>query len=617
MNSTLGGKVAAGAPAEREWTLNVSAVAVFIWLSRVALFVIPAVRNPASLSLSTDDAMRLAEVRDLLHGQAWFDLTQWRMNVPFGLSMHWSRLIDAPIAGLILILRQFLSPSMAETIAISLWPMLALLAAWLAIGRIAEQLAGKKAGVIAVLFGAASAVVLGYFLPGVIDHHNVQVALTLWVIAFLVDMHAHPRAAIGAAILCIMSVAIGFEVLPYVVTAVGVTITLWIVQGDAAVPAVRRFAVTFSVAALVILVTFTSAHERTSIACDAYSGFSAALAMLGGLGLAAVTFISDPQQSPARRALLSCGIGLGLLLLTAVLAPSCLHGPYGNVSPRIVEIFLSRVQEVQSPVVNAARDWSFFYYGYVYSVIGLAACILSAFLVERSERAAAATLAIFAAMSFAVMSVEVRGILFSVLVSLAGLAVCVQLLIERWTRPGWQGALATIVGLLLFSDVSFAYEAAWGRDLMQSQAQQDAAAKADSLSWYCFGQKSVAQLARLPKGRVVALLDQGPAILAYSAHAVVAGPYHRNENGILDTFDLFTKSPDIGAQIARRRGIDYVSICRTSFDYTYYLTQSGEKGLLGQLKANRLPAWLSPVKDAGPPSKDVVIFRVLRDRLPQ
>src|SRR5690348_3158904 len=107
MTSTPGADAPRAATTEREWTLNVPAVALFIWLSRVVLVVIPAARNPTSLSLSTDDAMRLAEVRDLLHGQAWFDLTQWRMNVPFGLSMHWSRLIDAPIAGLILILRQF------------------------------------------------------------------------------------------------------------------------------------------------------------------------------------------------------------------------------------------------------------------------------------------------------------------------------------------------------------------------------------------------------------------------------------------------------------------------------------------------------------------------------
>src|SRR6185503_15574031 len=108
-------------------------------------------------------------------------------------------------AGLILIFRQFLTPQSAETLAICLWPMLSLLAAWLAIGRIAQRLAGLKAGVIAVLLAAAAAAVLGYFTPGVIDHHNVQVALTLWTLACLIDVEISPRAANAAALVSVLS----------------------------------------------------------------------------------------------------------------------------------------------------------------------------------------------------------------------------------------------------------------------------------------------------------------------------------------------------------------------------------------------------------------------------
>ena len=57
----------------------------------------------AGVSLDTDSAMRLAQVRDLMHGQGWFDTVQHRMNVPFGLPMHWSRLVDAPLALLMMV----------------------------------------------------------------------------------------------------------------------------------------------------------------------------------------------------------------------------------------------------------------------------------------------------------------------------------------------------------------------------------------------------------------------------------------------------------------------------------------------------------------------------------
>src|ERR1700694_2453450 len=49
--------------------------------------------------LSTDDAMRLVQFRDLLAGQGWFDLTQYRLSPPDGAAMHWSRLIDPPPPG--------------------------------------------------------------------------------------------------------------------------------------------------------------------------------------------------------------------------------------------------------------------------------------------------------------------------------------------------------------------------------------------------------------------------------------------------------------------------------------------------------------------------------------
>src|SRR5690349_2023478 len=48
-----------------------------------------------------DSLLRLVQVRDLLAGQGWFDLHQYRMGPEGGFVMHWSRLVDAPIAGII------------------------------------------------------------------------------------------------------------------------------------------------------------------------------------------------------------------------------------------------------------------------------------------------------------------------------------------------------------------------------------------------------------------------------------------------------------------------------------------------------------------------------------
>ena len=44
-----------------------------------------------------DDVLRLVEVRDLIAGQGWFDLTQHRLDAPNGgVGREWSRLGDLP-----------------------------------------------------------------------------------------------------------------------------------------------------------------------------------------------------------------------------------------------------------------------------------------------------------------------------------------------------------------------------------------------------------------------------------------------------------------------------------------------------------------------------------------
>src|SRR3546814_4090138 len=85
-------------------------------------------RSPAIRALpisDTDDAMRMAQVRDLLAGQGWWDLTQYRVNpADGGVLMHWSRIVDAPLAGGILLLRPIFGQPLAEQLVMALWPPL-------------------------------------------------------------------------------------------------------------------------------------------------------------------------------------------------------------------------------------------------------------------------------------------------------------------------------------------------------------------------------------------------------------------------------------------------------------------------------------------------------------
>ena len=94
------------------------------------------------LFADNDDAMRMVVVRDFLGGQNWFDHMQYRLNTPYGAELHWSRLVDLPIAALVILARPLVG-SGAETVAGYLWPLI-LLGAFIWInGQLTLRLVGR------------------------------------------------------------------------------------------------------------------------------------------------------------------------------------------------------------------------------------------------------------------------------------------------------------------------------------------------------------------------------------------------------------------------------------------------------------------------------------------
>jgi hypothetical protein len=170
--------VAHGSP----WRSALSRVAVApaAWcaLAAVLLFVLLPESGPTPLSEwlgDTDDAVRLVSVRELLAGAPWFDTTLPRIGAPEPLVSHWSRLIDAPLALLMLLLRPLFGAQGAEIATRLVWPVLLFFILQLMISREACRRAGPWALMFAVALPVLSIMPLVQFRPGRIDHHNVQI----------------------------------------------------------------------------------------------------------------------------------------------------------------------------------------------------------------------------------------------------------------------------------------------------------------------------------------------------------------------------------------------------------------------------------------------------------
>ena len=175
---------------DRHWI----ALTLVAWLAVSAWYVGHDWNMVRWLSLGdTDDNMRLMQVRAWLNGQGWYDLRNYRLDPPRGFDIHWSRIVDLPIAGLILFFRLFTSNAWAERLACGIAPLLPLSIAMLGVAATVRRLVHPLAWPLAIVFLLGTSATMLMFLPERIDHHGWQLAMLSLTVAGLCD----PRALRG------------------------------------------------------------------------------------------------------------------------------------------------------------------------------------------------------------------------------------------------------------------------------------------------------------------------------------------------------------------------------------------------------------------------------------
>ena len=257
---------------ERHWKWAVLAV----WLLFCAWFIFSRWNEIRLFNLGdTDDNMRMMQVRGLLHGQGWYDLQQHRLA---GSNIHWSRLVDLPIAGLILVLRPLLGGAMAEKTAVAIAPLLPYLLLLTSVALTTRRLVDKRAYVLAFLALFFAGSTNGMFMPERIDHHGWQLALLALGVSALADPHKL-RGGITLGIATALSLAIGLEMLIYLAVAAAAMALFWVDDREERAR-LGAYAVTFGGGTAFAFLLFASNANRLPV-CDALSPVWLSNALLG------------------------------------------------------------------------------------------------------------------------------------------------------------------------------------------------------------------------------------------------------------------------------------------------------------------------------------------------
>lgn len=580
------------------------AISVFVFAT-YALAGFPTLADAAG---DSDSLLRLVEVRDLLGGQAWYDLHQYRMGPDGGFVMHWSRLIDAPLAAIIQLAGAVgFDMPMAENIALTAWPLILMTATLFGLLQLARGLGDEHTIFPAAALGAAAIYFVGIFRPGSIDHHNAQIALTVAMLALLVNAPGHRHFSALAGACAALMLAIGMETAPYVAVGGAAVALALLFGGEAEVRRAASFGLAFAAATFAAFLVTVGPASWSIPACDAMSNVQLSLAAFGGIGLALIA-LSPVLNATFTRRLASLGaLGVAFLLAIRYGFPQCLADPYAAVEPRLRDIWLNNISEVQSVVALAKYNWTQLLTYYV--TPALAVMLLAVIIGRGGATRGRLIYGGFLLAAFLVSCWQVRGSSFSVPLATVALSLGIGVLRERVARaPSSAGSVALVAAWL--ASVNLVWSAAAGAlsPVPQPAAEAGSGSDAATVADACWADASFARLAALPAGNVLAVSDLGSPILANTPHRVLAGSYHRNIDGNRAMADAMLGKAAAAEAVVRTYGIDYVALCRGNVESRNYAALE-PAGFMADLMAGRAPAWLA--LDADTRGQTIEIYRVV------
>ncbi|MDC9831836.1 hypothetical protein [Rhizobium binxianense] len=543
-----------------------------------------------------DDGMRLVEVRDFLAGQGWFDLMQYRLGLDGGTLMHWSRLIDLPIASLIWFFGLFAPRETAEALALGLWPISLILPTMLAMA-VAGRRIGGVAGMHISLGMTGLAIYTGSrFAPGAIDHHNAQLALVATMVAMLLDPKRRGWNYAVAGIAAAVAIAIGAETTPFVASVCLTVALLWAWEGENYAAAAKAFGLGLAIAISILFFATVPPRLYSTVTSDNLSlGYYSLAAIGGGLLLFSAVFASGLHR-PFRFAALAV-VGAGVLGSAMVIAPQCLSNPLADLDPMLVELWLRNVPEAKSIFALGRTDPFSIGAFHAAGLFGIAVCIFR--IIKRDRMQIHLVLLFLLATSWAIALIQVRGAAFSNLLSILPLALLI-IDVRRISNSDSENVAAAFVYIVtVLASVPAAWAAAGGFVSLQMEnaAQTKTAEPAKEMS--CTSKEALAPLAGLPAGLVSAPSEMGVPILRFTENRVLSAPYHRNQGGMLTELHIGLAEPREAEAFLKGAGVTMLGFCAGDLQ-TREIAKLKPDGLYAELGKGNIPPYLQPLpKTAG------------------
>ncbi|MEE9381450.1 MAG: hypothetical protein V3V03_08595 [Hyphomonadaceae bacterium] len=582
------------------------APAAFVWLAITALLVMRAPDIWAGGFPGNDDMMRLQQVRDLLAGQGWFDVTQYRFETPEGGNMHWSRIPDIFMATIIILTRPFIGAANAEHLAMLIWPLMLLTGVMASLAISLRRLGASSIGAALGLLMFALSTSIYQFWPGRIDHHGLEVTLVLAGLASVLSPSLSRKSAIFLALMIALMISVAIESLPYAGALIAALGIFWIVRGNAE----RQRLIVFggSIAGFAVLAFLLDAPgPRIAMrkVCDAYgTGHLIALVLGGGL-LAGLGVFTHRLQTWQIRLGAGALAGIMTLAVVYVVSPNCFGSPYAALSDLVQTEWLSQVAEAHTAFKTWQEDPARIIMNFGFILAGLGTCLWAFRAAKPEDRANWGIVLLLLTLASLTTVWQNRGVLFAHIFAAIPVGWAIGELFSRYRETrGSPALLVFAAGILVLSPTSWKI---LSEKMFAASAEEQI--ETDPSGINCRLPDAYLTLADMPSARVFAPIDLGTSILVRTDHTIFSAPYHRNPQSVGYSVRLFMAPPEEARAMLEAVNADYLLYCR-GLDQTLAYAEKAPKSLSANLERGVVPAWMQVIGEADTSATAVQLYRL-------
>ena len=342
-----------------------------VWLYIVlAVFILPFGGVFTGHMIGFDDQVRMTQVLNWVNGADWYDRTIMRANPPEGFTTIWSRIVDIPIAAVIVVAQQFVSQKTASLVAATILPLAEILILFAAATYFVRPLVGKNKARLIVLFLVFSSLInnkyfsLSGFLVGQASHRPWYAILDLTLFG------SAARLAMGSAVMApilmlggsvALLTAVGIEGYPMIAGAAAMlAFTAWLGQRPLVASRAGDSLLLGALAGLLLLPMHQPLQHFFTISFAEPSILGILLITMAGAFLKAESVILRRfDKNKIASALMLSGLAAIAACGLILAFPGLLDGPAAGLSPTERQMALSEHYEARSIWSISRSMWEF------------------------------------------------------------------------------------------------------------------------------------------------------------------------------------------------------------------------------------------------------------------